>query len=102
MLVMLGTFNQIIAYFIFVTVIFIALTVAAIFVLRKKDAAALAYRAPGYPVTPIVFLVLICVLLFLLAANNPVQAFIGVGVVITGAIVYRLSFRKNGSEKPAP
>lgn len=100
LLVMLGTFNQIIAYFIFVTVIFIALTVAAVFVLRKKDPAALAYRAPGYPVTPIIFLVLICVLLLLLAANNPVQAFIGVGVVITGALVYRLSFRKNRPEKP--
>jgi APA family basic amino acid/polyamine antiporter len=67
-------------------------------VLRKKDPAAPAYRAPGYPVTPILFLVLICVLLFLLAANNPAQAFIGVGVVITGAIVYRLSFHKNRSD----
>jgi APA family basic amino acid/polyamine antiporter len=98
LLVMLGTFNQIIAYFIFVTVIFIALTVAAVFVLRKKDPAAPAYRAPGYPGSPIVFLVLICVLLFLLAANNPVQAFVGAGVVITGAFVYRLSFYKNRSD----
>ncbi len=98
LLVMLGTFNQIIAYFIFVTVIFIALTVAAVFVLRKKQPTALAYQAPGYPVTPIVFLILICVLLFLLAANNPVQAFWGVGFVITGAIVYRLGFHKTRSE----
>ena len=101
LLVMLGTFNKIIAYFIFVTVIFIALTVAAVFVLRKKEPTALAYRAPGYPVTPIIFLTLICVLLLLLAANNPVQASIGVVVVMAGAIVYRLGFRKNRYEKPA-
>lgn len=99
LLVMLGTFNQIVAYFIFITVIFIALTVASVFRLRKKHPIALAYRAPGYPVTPIVFLILICVLLFLLAANNLVQASLGVGVVIIGAIVYRLVFHKKRSKE---
>src|SRR5262249_4347340 len=61
-LVLSGNFNQIIAYFIFITVVFIALTVAAVFVLRKKYPEAPAFRAPGYPFTPLLFLILVAVL----------------------------------------
>lgn len=91
--VLLGTFNQIVSFFIFVTVIFIALTVAAIFILRRRHASDLQYSAPGYPVTPIIFLVLVSVLLLLLGGRNPVQALLGVVVVALGAPVYYLLFR---------
>lgn len=93
-LVAVGTFDAIIAYFFFVTVVFIALTVAAIFVLRRKSGNTTTYRTPGYPLTPLFFLLLIAVLLFLLASRNPLQAFLGVGVVALGAPVYHLLFRK--------
>ena len=47
-LVALGTFDSIVAYFVFVTVAFIALTVAAVFVLRRRDPALRVRRAtPG-------------------------------------------------------
>lgn len=94
LLVLVGTFSSIISYFIFVVVLFIALTVAALFVLRRNETVALRYRTPGYPVTPIGFLAVIALLLFLLAGNNPVQAFSGVGVVALGLPVYYLIFRK--------
>lgn len=94
LLVGLGTFEQIIAYFFFVTVIFIALTVAAVFILRRKGGSTQTYRLPGYPFTPLFFLLLITALLFLLAAGNPLQAFLGVGVVLLGVPVYQLLFRK--------
>jgi APA family basic amino acid/polyamine antiporter len=93
-LVALGTFNQIVAYFIFVTVAFIALTVAAIFVLRRgRKRGPIIYQASGYPFTPLLFLALITLLLVLLAAHNPTQAFLGVGVVALGVPVYHLLFR---------
>jgi basic amino acid/polyamine antiporter, APA family len=94
LLVGLGTFNQIVAYFIFITVIFIALSVAAIFKLRKQDHESETYQTPLYPFTPLFFLVLVVILLFFLAANNPMQALAGVGVVALGAPVYYLFFRK--------
>lgn len=87
--VALGTFNQIIAFFIFITVFFIALTVAAVFVLRKKTGHEITFKTPGYPVTPVIFLALVAVLLFLLAAQNPKQAFLGAGMVALGWPVYR-------------
>jgi APA family basic amino acid/polyamine antiporter len=95
LLIALGTFGQIIAYFIFVTVLFIALTVAAVYVLRRKPANEMDHKTAGYPVTPFIFLALVALLLFLLAANNPKQAFLGVGVVALGWPVYHLAFRKN-------
>jgi len=92
-LVLLGTFNTIISYFIFVVVIFIGLTVAALFVLRHRAPEGVVYGTPGYPVTPVVFLLLIALLLFLLGGNNPQQAIMGAGVVALGLPVYYLLFR---------
>jgi APA family basic amino acid/polyamine antiporter len=93
-LVALGTFNQIVAYFIFVTVLFIALTVAALFVLRRGRTVGPTYQAHGYPFTPLLFLALITLLLVLLAGHNPKQAFLGLFVVALGVPVYYLLFRK--------
>jgi APA family basic amino acid/polyamine antiporter len=93
LLVILGTFNTIVSYFVFVVVVFIALTVAALFVLRRQDTQTIPYRTPGYPVTPVVFLILIALLLFLLGGDKPKQAMLGVGVVALGLPVYYLVFR---------
>jgi basic amino acid/polyamine antiporter, APA family len=90
--VLLGTFNQILAYFVFVTVVFVALTVAGLFVLRRRDPAGAVYRTPGYPVTPVIFLTLVAVLLVLLGGHNPLEAALGVGVVCLGLPVYHVVF----------
>jgi len=75
-------------------VIFIALTIIAVFVLRRKNPVKLVYMTPGYPVTPVVFLFLILLLLVLLGAHDPGQAFLGVGVVALGLPVYYFIFRR--------
>ena len=53
----------------------------ALFKFRREEPNGVSYLTPGYPVTPIVFLVLIVFMLVLLAGNNPTQAFLGVAVV---------------------
>ena len=93
-LVLLGSFNQIVTYFIFVTVLFVGLTVAGLFVMRRREGAAPAYLAPGYPATPVFFLALVLVLLVLLAGHDPLEAALGVGIVALGAPLYFLRFRK--------
>jgi basic amino acid/polyamine antiporter, APA family len=99
-LVLSGSFNGIVAYFIFVTVLFLALTVAGLFVIRRRSAqpATSRYRTPGYPLTPILFLALVAVLLFLLAGHNPLQAALGLGIVGLGAPVYYWLFRDSDPE----
>ena len=90
-MVLVGTFNSIISFFIFVVVVFIGLSVAGLFVLRRRDSTGL-FRTPGYPVTPLIFLSLILLMLVLLAGNNVVQAMLGVLVVLLGLPVYYLFF----------
>jgi len=92
-LVVAGSFNDIISYFVFVVVVFIALTIAALFKFRREAPDTVRYLTPGYPVTPVVFLIMIIFLLVLLAGNNPAQAFLGVAVVALGLPVYLFLFR---------
>jgi basic amino acid/polyamine antiporter, APA family len=98
-LVALGTFDTIVAYFIFITVVFIALTVGAVFVLRRRDPA---FKVPGHPWTAVTFLTLVAGLLLLLALNNPLQAILGVVLVAIGVPVYRLTQKPSASAAPAP
>jgi len=94
LLVTLGTFTQILAYFVFITVLFVALTVAGLFVLRRRATADAPYRTPGHPVTAVIFLVLVALLLVLLAGHNPFQAALGAGIVGLGLPVYFVAFRR--------
>jgi APA family basic amino acid/polyamine antiporter len=92
-LVTMGTFNDIVAYFIFVVLVFVAFTVLALFVFRRRGTASAGYLTPGYPVTPIVFIALIVMLLVLLGMDDPKRALLGVAVVALGLPVYFLLFR---------
>lgn len=95
-LIFSGTFEQIISYFFFIVVLFIALTVAGIFKIHKRDFAG--YKTFLYPLTPVFFLLITGLVLLMIAMRNPVQSFTGVGVVFLGLPVYYLYFnvkRKN-------
>ncbi len=92
-LVIAGSFNDIISYFVFVVVLFIALTIVALFKFRREDSSSVKFLTPGYPVTPILFLVMIFFLLLLIAGDKPLQALLGVGVVSVGLPVYLFLFR---------
>jgi APA family basic amino acid/polyamine antiporter len=94
LLVLAGTFDQIVAYFVFVTVTFIAMTVAGVYVLRRRGGPLPEYVTPGYPVTPAIFLGLVVLLLMLLLMHSPMQAIAGTLVVAAGLPVYSLLQRR--------
>ena len=60
---------------------------------------AIAYRTPGYPLTPVIFLMLTALLLFLLGGHDPKKAFLGVSVVALGLPVYYLLFVRSNPVK---
>ena len=91
-LILSGTFEQIISYFFFVVVFFIGLTVAGLFRIRKQEFKG--YQTFLYPLTPIFFLVVTAIVLALIAMNNPFQSFLGTAVVLLGLPVYAVFFRK--------
>ena len=91
---MVGNFEQIISYEIFIVVFFLGLTVAGLFILRNRHADESVVLTPGYPVTPLVFLLLVATMLFLVAARNPREAVLGVVVVLAGLPVYEILGRR--------
>ena len=103
LLVMIGSFEQIIAYAIFIVVFFLGLTVASLFILRPRSRADESIiLTPGYPLTPLVFLVLVAIMLALVGARSPRSALLGVMVVLAGLPVYEIFRRRlKLADKPA-
>jgi APA family basic amino acid/polyamine antiporter len=91
-----GSFDRILAYFIVPTVIFLALVIASVYRLHSTHPTT---RVPGYPLSPLAFLVPIAGLLVLLAADDPVRASLGLGVVALGVPVYELAVRRRSAEE---
>jgi len=92
-LIFSGSFQEILSLFFFVVVVFIAATVASIFVFRRRPDHG-GFKAPGYPLSPLIFLVITAVVLFFIAYEHPERSFIGVGLVILGVPVYYLFRRR--------
>lgn len=92
-LVMLGTFEQIIGYFVPTVVFFLGLSAAAILILPRPRADAQVFRAPWHPVPIILFLALVAVMVALFAMGRPVQTLIGAAVVALGIPVSWLVIR---------
>src|SRR5687768_14648892 len=84
LLVMLGTFDQILGYFIPAAVFFLGLSAAAILFLPRPPATPGIFRAPWHPLPIIVFFVLVVIMVVLFAVGRPVQTLIGAVVVGLG------------------
>jgi basic amino acid/polyamine antiporter, APA family len=51
------------------------------------------YRAWGYPVTPLVFLLVTAFMMYYLLVDRPLQSFLGILIMISGLLIYAV-FRK--------
>ncbi|HEX8387002.1 MAG TPA: amino acid permease, partial [Rubricoccaceae bacterium] len=84
-----GTFDTLTDYVVFGSWIFYGLTISAVFVLRRSmPEAERPYRTWGYPVVPILFLLVTGFLLVNTLITTPVQAFLGLGLIALGLPVY--------------
>lgn len=99
-----GSFDTLTDYVIFGSWIFYGLTTASIFIFRRRMPDAVRpYRAWGYPVVPVLFLIVTGWLLFTTLLPNPaaglkgvsLNAFIGLGLIALGLPVYWFLSRKN-------
>jgi APA family basic amino acid/polyamine antiporter len=84
LLVMLGTFDQILGYFIPAAVFFLGLSAAAILFLPRPPESPGIFRAPWHPLPIIVFLILVVIMVVLFAVGRPMQTAIGAVVVGLG------------------
>jgi APA family basic amino acid/polyamine antiporter len=84
-----NVYGQLLDYVISADLVFYALMVGAVFVLRRKAAnLERPYRTWGYPVVPIIYIVIALLLVADLAYLTPTTAGIGYLLVLTGIPVY--------------
>lgn len=84
-----GSFDTLTDYVVFGSWIFYALVTSSIFMFRRKyPNLERPYRAWGYPVVPIVFLLVAGWLLINTMVTSPQQSFTGIGLIILGLPVY--------------
>ncbi len=76
---------------VFSVLIFYSLTIAGIFVLRaKRPVAERPYRAFGYPVVPLLYIVSALAIMFVLLLYKTQTAWPGLVIVLLGVPVYLL------------
>ena len=84
-----GSFDTLTDYVVFGSWIFYALITSSIFIFRRKfPDAPRPYRAWGYPVVPVIFLLVAGWLLINTMYTAPKSSFIGIGLILLGLPVY--------------
>jgi APA family basic amino acid/polyamine antiporter len=85
LLALSGTYEELYSLFVFGAWIFFALNAIALLRLRKKEPGlARPYRAWGYPLTPLLFLVAAVALTVNLWMVRPVRSSLGLAVILAG------------------
>jgi APA family basic amino acid/polyamine antiporter len=100
-LAMMGSFQKLIGYAMFVAWIFYGLGGASVFPLRRREPdAERPFRVPGYPWTPALFVASAFALVANVIVATPWDAAKGLAIVLLGCPVYWLLFRRQ-AETPA-
>jgi len=102
-LVLTGTFGELVDSVVFGDWIFFTLTVGAIFLFRRRYPLARrepgTFRTPGYPVVPALFVLSGILVVGSAVRSNPRRTAIGAGLLATGVPVYLFYASRRG--KPA-
>jgi APA family basic amino acid/polyamine antiporter len=95
-----GTLENLITYTVSVEWIFFTLAAIGIFIFRRKlKNTERAYKAFGYPVTPLIFIVINIWFVINIMINKPLHMAIGVGFLLLGVPLYLYFKRKNAGQE---
>ncbi len=91
-----GEYDTLTDYAIFALTLFYALVAASIFIYRRREPETeRPYRTWGYPVVPILFLIVSTGLIIQTIVNTPRQSAIGLGLILLGVPAYWLLDRRS-------
>lgn len=92
-----GKYGDLLDYVMFAVMLFYILTIAGIFILRKKQPdAERPYKAWGFPLVPIIYIVLAVLFCINLIYSKPQNSLPGLGIVLFGIpIFFYWQSRKN-------
>lgn len=84
-------FDSLIYYIAFTLSFFTVLTVAGMMVLRYRHGKPEGYKAWGYPVSPVVFILATLGIGFYFIQSNPVESMYGLATALLGLVLYYFS-----------
>ncbi len=91
-----GSYGQLLDYIIFAELVFYILTIVGLFILRQKQPnAPRPYKAFGYPVLPILYIVMAAGICAALLRYKPQYTWPGLILVLLGIPVYLYWSRKD-------
>lgn len=94
-----GTYNDLLDYVIFAVLIFYALTILGVYVLRiKQPDAERPYKAFGYPIIPAIYIIAATFIMIILLIYKPSYTWPGLIIVLLGIPVYYL-WRKHDAKR---
>jgi APA family basic amino acid/polyamine antiporter len=94
-----GSYGQLLDYIIFAALIFYILTIASVFVLRRKlPDAPRPYKALGYPVLPVIYIAMAIWICVVLLRYKPQYTWPGLIIVLLGIPVYVFWHRSTQSK----
>ncbi len=95
-----GSYGQLLDYIIFAVLVFYILTIVGLFVLRRTHPDAnRPYKAVGYPVLPIIYIVMALFIDVVLLRYKPQYTWPGLIVVLLGIPVYYAWSRSAGAQR---
>ena len=95
-------YSDLLDYVVFAVLLFYVLTIAGIFVLRsKRPNAERPYKAFGYPIVPLVYIISAVAIMFVLLLYKTQTAWPGLVIVLLGVPVYWLWSRRSGITESA-
>jgi APA family basic amino acid/polyamine antiporter len=98
-----GTFDQLTDCLLFASWIFYGLVTSSVFVLRRKmPNAERPYKTIGYPLMPLVFVLVATWLVINTLVNKPVESVVGLALMALGLPLYfYFRLRQRGVKKEA-
>lgn len=93
LLILSGTFEQILIYCGILLNLSSALVVIGVFVIRRQSLNQLKYRSPGYPFWQILFLLLSIWMITFAIANKPLETLIGFINILVGVGTYLINHK---------
>lgn len=99
-----GTYGELLDYVVFADWLVFGATAATLFVYRARERQGLvprvAYRVPGYPITPLLFIAAALYVVLGSTASNPLNALKGTLLLGAGVPVYLYWRRRKGAPVP--
>jgi APA family basic amino acid/polyamine antiporter len=104
LLVLTGTYAQLVDYVVFADWIFFGLAGASLFVFRARHPVEgrprAAFRTPGYPILPALFVAVSLLIVVSVLRTNPLRSGLGLLLLTTGIPAYLYWMRKSKTIPP--